>query len=248
MGFLSRLFGGKEPTPATPAAAPPAKKPAADKSWQDGGSVPQELAASEVVAMHKAADPPAFLDVREPHELEAAGYIPGSIHIPMHEIQGRTDELDDLYASLTVVAARLDPCFSEGAGESATPCQPQLRVVLQPIRPQRDDPTAPPEARDAALHAFYAGDEHEIVDAARALQGLRIERGVSAYGPLDVSPLLTDAEGRAAVRRVLRPLMTANRLRRVTATTVHANDTAWTFVGLDRDGHEIGRASCGERV
>jgi rhodanese-related sulfurtransferase len=94
MGFLSRLFGGKEPTPATPAAAPPAKKPAADKSWQDGGSVPQELAASEVVAMHKAADPPAFLDVREPHELEAAGYIPGSIHIPMHEIQGRTDELD----------------------------------------------------------------------------------------------------------------------------------------------------------
>ncbi|MEO8376333.1 MAG: rhodanese-like domain-containing protein [Candidatus Sumerlaeota bacterium] len=96
MGFLSKMFGGKDDAPKAP--TPNAQKPAPAKSpapsWQDAGGVPQELAATEVLAMYQAPDRPAFLDVREPEELEASGMIPGAVHIPMHEIQGRTDELD----------------------------------------------------------------------------------------------------------------------------------------------------------
>lgn len=95
MGFLSRLFGKKEenPAPSSPPPTPPAKEESTP-DWQLAGGVPQELAASEALEMLQSAEPPAFLDVRDPHELEADGVIPGSTHIPMHEIQGRMDELD----------------------------------------------------------------------------------------------------------------------------------------------------------
>jgi len=35
-----------------------------------------------------------LVDVREPHELREAGYIPGAVNIPLGEIRGRLDELD----------------------------------------------------------------------------------------------------------------------------------------------------------
>lgn len=93
MGFLSRLFGKSEPpAPPKPTPAPAPTKPA--EEWSDSGAVPQELAAGEALALYQQEDRPVFLDVREPHELEAFGLIPGSVHIPMHEIQGRTDELN----------------------------------------------------------------------------------------------------------------------------------------------------------
>ncbi|MBI1291896.1 hypothetical protein GC173_11735 [bacterium] len=90
MGFLSKLFGKKD----APQAPPPAAKPAAQEEWSEGSSVPQELAASEALLLFNGEKPPVFLDVREEHELDAFGFIPNSIHIPMHEVQGRTDELD----------------------------------------------------------------------------------------------------------------------------------------------------------
>ncbi len=92
MGFFSKLFGGKEPEPEKPAPRAEEKPEKAD--WESVGGVPQEMAATEVLDVYNSSDRPVFLDVREPHELEANGYIPGSIHIPMHEVQGRVDELD----------------------------------------------------------------------------------------------------------------------------------------------------------
>jgi len=90
MGFLDFLFGKKAPPMAVPKAVPTPKA-----AWQNSaGSVPQELAASEVLELYNAPNRPVFLDVRERDEREANGYIPGSLHIPMPEIQGRTDELD----------------------------------------------------------------------------------------------------------------------------------------------------------
>ncbi len=91
MGLFSRLFGRKEPE-AQPTAAQPAGE--TTPSWQQGGGVPQELAASEVPELLKSSEPPAVLDVRDTEERERDGWIPGSIHIPLTEIQGRTDELD----------------------------------------------------------------------------------------------------------------------------------------------------------
>lgn len=92
MGFLSNLFGGKKEVPRS--APEPANSSASSKQWQDAGGVPQELAATEVLDLFNSTSRPVFLDVREPEERVESGFIPGSVHIPMHEIQGRLDELN----------------------------------------------------------------------------------------------------------------------------------------------------------
>lgn len=144
----------------------------------------------------------------------------------------RTDEIDDLYGDLLVVGARLDPCFREGGSDA--PCRPNVRLVLQPVRPPPSGANETPTARDASMHAFYdAASEGEILDAVKALAELRAARGVAADGPLGVHPLLVDGEGRRDVADVLRPLLLPDRLSRVTSMGVHGEDTAWTFSGFD---------------
>jgi rhodanese-related sulfurtransferase len=96
MGFLAKLFGKKEAAAPPPAQAPaPAAAKAATPSdeWDSGAGVPQELAAGEALALYESTERPVFLDVREEQELINFGFIPGSVHIPMSEIQGRADEL-----------------------------------------------------------------------------------------------------------------------------------------------------------
>ena len=81
--------------PAAKAEAKPAAAPGGSNQWEGNAGVPQELAASEVQALLKGAEPPLLIDVREDHELAASGWIPGSKHIPMHSIQGvAATELD----------------------------------------------------------------------------------------------------------------------------------------------------------
>lgn len=92
MGFLDKIFGRPKPDPQ-PAQAPKAGE-ADTADWESGMTVPQELAASEALELHNSNDPPLFLDVREPHELEADGMIPGSIHMPTGEVAARMGELD----------------------------------------------------------------------------------------------------------------------------------------------------------
>jgi hypothetical protein len=152
-----------------------------------------------------------------------------------------TDEPEDLYDALIVTGARLDPCFREGEG--APPCAANVRLVLQPIRPALEDEAAPvgePVARDAALHAFFAAtDAAELVAAVSALARARSDAGHDGAGPLDVHPLLRDADGRARVAAILLPLLGERRLTRVTATGVHAGNTAWTFAGIDVLGDDL---------
>jgi rhodanese-related sulfurtransferase len=68
--------------------------PATNISGADSGShMVEELAPSEVAAKLKGRPTGVvLLDVREPYEREIARIEP-SIHIPMGEIAGRTDEL-----------------------------------------------------------------------------------------------------------------------------------------------------------
>lgn len=94
MGFLSKLFGGEKKPSDSGQPKPAPAKSGSDRSWASESGVPQELAAREAEALLGSANPPVFLDVRDDHELEAAGRIPGSVHIPMHEIQGRQTELE----------------------------------------------------------------------------------------------------------------------------------------------------------
>lgn len=142
----------------------------------------------------------------------------------------RVDEPDLIYANLTVVGARLDPCFQEGVNDP--PCEASVRLVLQPILPSPSNAAAL-QARDASLHVFYVVEQtSEILDAITALATLRVESGAAGAGPLAVSPLLKDPVGRAKVRDVLVGLIGADRLVRVTSMEVHGDNTAWTFAGF----------------
>lgn len=142
----------------------------------------------------------------------------------------RVDEPDVIYANLAVVGARIDPCFQEGFDEP--PCEASVRLVLQTILPSPADPSLL-EARDASIHAFYVAEQtQEILDAIAALATARVERSLDGTGPLTVSPLLQDDEGRKLVRQQLLRLIGGDRLVRVTSMEVHGDNTAWTFAGF----------------
>ena len=53
----------------------------------------RELSANEVATLLRSADPPQFIDVREPWELETAA-VAGAVAIPMGQVAGRLGELD----------------------------------------------------------------------------------------------------------------------------------------------------------
>lgn len=142
-----------------------------------------------------------------------------------------TDEPDDLYAALSTVGVRLDPCFIEGVGAQA--CRPQVRLVLQPVFDSADGPTT----RDAAIHVFFSATTEEIHAAVRALSMLRARAGVvvpegltGAHPGFEREAWVTDA------RALLLPLLRAERLVRATAMSVHASNQAWVFSGVEVSG------------
>src|SRR5205085_10255508 len=95
--------------------------------------------------------------------------------IPAFPHEG-TDTLD--YARMRVVAIRFDGCFP-----AATGCEPQIRMVMQPIA---DDG----EALDSAIHLFYRLTETELAEVVTGLRKLRALAPEQKDSPLDVSPAL----------------------------------------------------------
>lgn len=97
MGLFDKIFGKKDgeaaPAPQDNAPAPDAAEAPAEENWEDQGT-PQEMQPAEVREALAGPNPPQLLDVREPHELAASGWIPGSIHIPMGQVRSRLGELD----------------------------------------------------------------------------------------------------------------------------------------------------------
>lgn len=53
----------------------------------------RELSAAACQALLASAEPPQFLDVREPWEVETAA-VAGALNIPMGQVPTRLDELD----------------------------------------------------------------------------------------------------------------------------------------------------------
>jgi rhodanese-related sulfurtransferase len=58
-----------------------------------GPTTIQEVSSAEVEAMLDGPEPPVVLDVRSAAEYEA-GWIPGSVNIPLDELPARLNELD----------------------------------------------------------------------------------------------------------------------------------------------------------
>ncbi|CAN5383068.1 hypothetical protein BH09SUM1_BH09SUM1_03280 [soil metagenome] len=94
MGLFDKFFGKKDQPSVPEDQLGDETIPLTGPSWQVASNVPQELAASEVLDLYNRQPRPVFLDVREEEERRQFGFIPGSLHIPMHDIQGRMDELD----------------------------------------------------------------------------------------------------------------------------------------------------------
>lgn len=160
--------------------------------------------------------------------LPASDVLPRSLFDRFHHPLTVVDEPDALYAALSTVSVRLDACFKEG-GSSGT-CQPQVRLVLQPVMTFDSGLTT----RDAAAHVFYAASEREVLDAVSALAALRSEREIQLPAAMDVPhPGFSDAEWTRRAKAILTPLLGASRIVRATQMGVHASNQAWIFSGLD---------------
>ncbi len=58
------------------------------------GAAPEEINGEETQRRLATTPAPVLLDVREAEELDCDGFIPGSVHIPMREIETRLGDLD----------------------------------------------------------------------------------------------------------------------------------------------------------
>ncbi|MBE7559663.1 hypothetical protein HS125_21090 [bacterium] len=98
-----------------------------DRLWgrhvPPGGEPVEEINSAEAEARLAAQPTTQLLDVREPEELDEDGFIPGSVHIPMPEIESRWSELDPARPIIVYCAAGMRSynvgCYLAGRGFTA---------------------------------------------------------------------------------------------------------------------------------
>lgn len=189
------------------------------------GSDPVDVRTDDVAFLVPLGAAQAFLP--------ASKVLPRAVFDRLHPLTV-VDEPDDLYARLSAVAVRLDACFQEGA--PVGPCRPQVRLVMQPVMDSDEGVTT----RDAAVHVFFTTTTDEVVAIADALRTARSERSLAAPATTGgVHAGFADATWRTAISAALEPVLTADRVVRVTAMSVHASNQAWIFAGLDLVGTEL---------
>ena len=138
---------------------------------------------------------------------------------------------DVALAELRVIAARVDPCFVSAPGG---PCRAQLRLVVQPIRPDLE----PTRADDAAIHLFYDLDEPGFADLIAALDELRgLAAGRTRCRALGVHPVMA-AEGLTGpyavrLRQAILDAAGATNLVRVAVMQLQQPGAVWRFHGFD---------------
>jgi hypothetical protein len=134
------------------------------------------------------------------------------------------------HAALRVVAARFDPCFRHNWG--GTPCQPQVRLVLQAVD------VAGATTFDGALHALYNLTEAEfrvLADELRALTAAAPENAAPDQA-LGVSPALAaqgvdGVYGQNLAALLLRHVGAANLARLTFMTRSDTRAGQWVFGG-----------------
>ncbi|MFM2151741.1 MAG: hypothetical protein RL199_176 [Pseudomonadota bacterium] len=130
-------------------------------------------------------------------------------------------------APLRAVGVRFDGCFPGKAG-----CEPQIRVVLQPVK---TDGTA----LDSALHLFFRLTEDELVLVTTELRRLRTLAPEVADAPLDVHAALVAQGPDGAYGSALRDLVLTyageQNLSRVTFfLRAPPQQETWFLGGFDR--------------
>ncbi len=141
------------------------------------------------------------------------------------------------HAALRLSAFRLDPCFAALPPVDDAACVRQLRLVLQSYR-VKDGAV---HADDNAVHAFYRLTRDELYDAVDAMIALRLERGVTALGPLAPHPLAGDPEVSVAIDTLIGALARPDNLTRITLLTSSGLGTAWNFSGVEVEAGSAAR-------
>lgn len=139
---------------------------------------------------------------------------------------------DDLYGSLRVVSARIDPCFPADA--SATPpCRKQLRLVMQPVL--EDPASSGATTGDGALHALYDLSDAEWQTLSAELYGLKALAGTGTdHQPLQVHPVLR-VQGLAgtyatALRSLILEHASSDTLAEMAFMQLTKKDRSWIFM------------------
>lgn len=139
-----------------------------------------------------------------------------------------TADKAEAYASLRVVAARLDPCFPKM--EAGSPCRAQVRLVFQPF-----DATTGFTAIDAAVHVFYELPEDDFTTLLGATTGA--QPAAAATGPLDVHPTMKteglDGPAAATIRHAILARAGRERLSRITFMQLGGQANVWIFGGFE---------------
>lgn len=195
------------------------------------------LAASDVSVLFPLQDS-ALSSLLTP-DLEGRGgaLFPYSVfeQIPEHEpLTNAIHGYEETYEALRVVAFRYDPCFMGQWG--GVPCQPQIRLTMQPIVVGEDDNTV--VAADGAVHLMYnlhAQDDAAVYERLVTLTAAAPENDVDT---LSVSPTLLadglDGSYGIALRALILEYCGPDTLARMTFTTrTLARQGTWHFGGFN---------------
>jgi hypothetical protein len=210
---------------STPNDSPPATTPAA----ADAGPPLPALVMNDVSVLIPIPSSPAAAGFLKPTSAGERGkLLPQAVYdkipeFPVVPAQGLE------YARMRAVAIRFDGCFPAPGG-----CEPQIRLVMQPITDQG-------ETLDSALHLFYRLTTDELGALVLALRQLKALAPELKDGPLDVSPAIV-AQGiegpyGAGLREIVLTYAGEQNLTRMTFfLRAPPKQEEWFFGGFNRDG------------
>ncbi|MBK9072262.1 MAG: hypothetical protein IPL79_14875 [Myxococcales bacterium] len=147
---------------------------------------------------------------------------------------GASDEL--AYEHWRIVAARLDPCFPDGALLQTNPaaCRRQIRLVAQPVA---SDPNGVEDfvLTDNAIHLLYDLEEAQFATASAQWKAWAAETPVGADAPLGIHPDLSRDGLGSPLGATFIAMLTANvgeaNLSQVTFMFVIGRSSGWRFGG-----------------
>lgn len=157
--------------------------------------------------------------------------LPDTFELPAIALPDAYPDRASERAALRVVALRLDPCFQEGG--PGAPCQPQIRLVLQPL----EIGGSRPRFADAAFHAFYTTTDATVRDLAEQLRRARIDSRISIdRAVLGEHPVLRAQGPDGPFARTLRERVFAHvgaaSLERLTVMALAGRNNTWSFTSL----------------
>lgn len=174
----------------------------------------------------------------QPTSMGAFGeLLPKIVYDKMPALEFQTP--DETFKKLRVVGVRIDPCFP--LTPPATGCQPQIRMIWQPIV---GDANEQARSIDAAVHTFYnlSSDDFSILIA--ELEKLKTTKGSGILDEvLSVNPLLKkfglDSAYAKELFSILLSHVGSKRLSQATFMQLSGLGNVWIFGGFLISGSQI---------